>query len=56
MDHFYHYVLLTVYSLCTVGKTTGKTSVHLVHHAVKHLVDALIGYMIYLCFTDGVKN
>ena len=37
------------------GKTTGKTSVHLVHHAVKHRGDALIGYMIYLCFTNGVK-
>ena len=38
------------------GKTTGKTSVHLVHHAVKHRGDALIGYMIYLCFTNGVKT
>ena len=28
---------------------------HLVHHAVKHRGDALIGYMIYLCFTNGVK-
>ena len=37
------------------GKTTGKTSVHLVHHAVKHRGNALIGYMIYLCFTNGVK-
>ena len=38
------------------GKTTVKTSVHLVHHAVKHRGDALIGYMIYLCFTNGVKT
>ena len=29
---------------------------HLVRHAVRHLVDALIGYMIYLCHTDGVKT
>ena len=38
------------------GKTTGKTSVHLAHHAVKHRGVALIGYTIYLCFTNGVKT
>ena len=28
----------------------------LVYHAVKHLGDSLNGYMIYLCFTNGVKS
>ena len=40
----------------TLSWSVNLQCIYKVLHAVKHLVDALIGYIIYLYFTDGVKT